>query len=368
MFRKLFRALWITAFIVLFTLMTINSFKAKEWDFTVFYRTAEHLWNGEPVYSFARDLGNSYKYPPWITPLFLPMVALSENTASILWRLIQTASALYVVYWCAARTRYKMAAITAAVVFYGIFMMNILAGQIQLFLLALSLGSYSVISKKPTLGFFGLWTGFSAKIFNLFSLFGLPEGSIRRKSVIKTAIICVLLSLPVLHGFKYDVIAALRAFVETTNSRTGNVLGATNGFPQFWIFLFDLNVFNAIEAWLAFGLSLISVSYLFYFLIQKIENPIHVYAIALAMGAVIHPLAFGYTFAWTYPLAVFAIEKIYFDETPAPHGGIKKTLGIIAFLLLNFYNSGFVASMDWHTPMIAPRAIGAMILSVLLCW
>jgi hypothetical protein len=363
MSRKIFIALVLAAFSILAVLMTVNSFLARDWDFQVYYRTIHHLLHSEPVYSFARDGGSSYKYPPWITPLFLPFSILPEPVANVVWRLLQVLSALFVVRWVSLRLKNPWNALLAAVVFYGIFMINILTGQIQWLLLAITLFSSDLLRRHPLPGFFGVFFGLSAKVFNLFALLGLPKGSIRPRAVIWTLILAGLLGLPVLAGYAhFNPLEALRAYAEAAGSKTGNLGGAKQGFPYFWMFLFRLDENSPLSYWSALGLSFASLAAYFLWIRKRIGDESRSFALSLALGAAVHPLAFSYSFSWVYPLAAFAIEGAFFSG-PVAHQ--RRWLAGIGLIFSNLITSGMIAD-HWPLPPFGPRSIGVILLGLSL--
>lgn len=363
MFRKLGFLLVRVAFAYLLIQMLINAFRAGGWDFPVYHRTARHLLHGEPIYDLARDQNDSFKYPPWIAPFFLPLSPFPLAVAAPLWQLLQCASAWSIFQWCRKHTRHTLTVPLSAVFFYGIFHVNILAGQIQLPLLAIALHGYARIQRHPTSGFFALFFSLSTKVFNLLSLIGLPRGSLRPGAILKIGIFAFLLSLPALSGFQGgSPLLALRAYVEVATSKTGNLRGAHQGFPAFFEWVTQ-SLHIPMREWQAFGASVITAFWIFRTLRRRIAVQSQVFAMALAFGAAIHPLAFSYSFTWTYPLGAFAVEHAFLSAPKSLRLRGMAALGLFFLLILP---SAFIADQGYSMPTFGPRAIGVFLLAWVL--
>jgi hypothetical protein len=341
--------------------MVVNSFLAKDWDFKVFYRTAENLLKAEPVYSLMRDQGNSFKYPPWIAPFFVPLLPFGERAANVVWRVFLVVCTGYSALWCARAARDRMSAVITVVLFYGIFHLNLLSGQIQLPLLALSLFAWNRLERSPDTGIMALFFAFSAKVFNVFSFLGVPGRFFTGRVLALTALFCLVLSFPVLAGYDGRPFEAFRAFLETGTSRTGNLSGGHDGFASFFLFL--TGSAGGFAEWLAFGASVWGVGGYFFWLKRRVAGARELFSIALAFGAAIHPLAFSYSYAWAFPLNVVAVDRF----RSGSRGGIRDwVLFASGLALLHVYGSGFASKMAGDLPVFGARAIGCFVLAWLL--
>src|SRR4051812_24477778 len=68
-------------------------------DFTVFWRSARLVLDGQPLYSVARDGAMVFKYPPWILPSLLPLALLPLDLAKILWGFVEVFSIFGIALW-----------------------------------------------------------------------------------------------------------------------------------------------------------------------------------------------------------------------------------------------------------------------------
>ncbi|NDG85145.1 MAG: DUF2029 domain-containing protein [Proteobacteria bacterium] len=361
MFRRVFNLLFGVACGAVFVLMIVNSFLAKDWDFTVFYRAAENLFKSEPVYALIRDQGSSFKYPPWIAPFFVPLLLFGERAANGVWRGFLVLCAAYSVLWCARAVRDRMSAMVTVVLFYGIFHLNILSGQVQLPLLALSLAAWNRLEHSPDSGITALFLAFSAKVFNVFSFFGVPRRFFTARALGLAAFLCFALSLPVLAGFQWNPLAAFHAFLETSTSRTANLSGGRDGFASFFLLLTGAN--GASAEWAAFAGSLLCVGAYLFRLKRRIRDSREFFAVALAFGAAVHPLAFSYSFVWAFPLNVFAVDRFRSGVRGGIADGALLACGIF---LLHVYGSGFTANLGFDLPVFGARAIGCFLFAWLL--
>ena len=351
------------AFGYLLIQMIVNAFRAGGWDFPVYHRTALHLLQGDPIYDLARDQEASFKYPPWIAPFFLPLSWFSLKVAAPIWQLFQVACAGMIFLWTRRHSRHPLTVPLSAVLYYGIFHVNILSGQVQLPLLALALLGYSRIQHSPFTGFSLLFFSLSTKIFNLFSLIGLPRGTLRIPSILGTMTLAGILGIPALMGFaEGGVFSALKAYVEVATSKTGNLRGAHQGLPGFFEWLSEIAHFP-IPGWVAFGSSLMIAFFLFLRLKRKIRAQSQIFAVALALGAAIHPLAFSYSFTWTYPLGAFAVEHAFLSGTKSLGLRILATLGLFFLLVMQ---SGLISDRGILMPNFGTRAIGTLLLAWVL--
>ncbi len=359
---KILDIVFLNAFVVIFVLMVANSFLAKDGDFRVFYRTGRLLLDGEPVYSFARDQAEGFKYPPWIAPFFIPLALIPESMSNVVCRLLQVSSLVYVMRWCALATGSAMAPLIAIVLAYGVLTFNILSGQVQLVLLALSLHGFDRLRNKQGRGLVILISALSVKIFNLFSLIGVPIQFFRFRWVLGTGILFVLLSLPVIFGFDGDVLEMIRMFKETAGSRTGNLTGARESLSSSFLFLFRLNPENETARWGAFLAALISGAGYLWWLRSRIQNQRVFFAVALAFGAVIHPLAFAYSFAWAIPMTAFVVHRMR-SSASLFHERIVFGAGIY---LLFLYGSAPIFRFGMAPSTLGQMAVGCFLLASLL--
>ena len=119
--------------ILVFILIRHTFFQGQ--DFEVFWRAGLNLRKGLPLYPLTNEDPMVFKYPPWFAPFFIPFSLLSLGSAKIIWGLIQGLSLLgiqSVLYsWGVSRG----VLLISLLVFWGIWMVHGLDGQVNLPLL-----------------------------------------------------------------------------------------------------------------------------------------------------------------------------------------------------------------------------------------
>jgi hypothetical protein len=359
---RILDGIFVVAFAVILVLMVANSFLAKNWDFSVFYRTGRLLLDDGPVYSLVRDQAGGFKYPPWVAPFFVPFALLPESAANAVWRLLQVFSLIHVIRWCARATGSAMAPLIATVLSYGVLTFNILSGQVQLVLLALSLQGFERMKRGAVPGLVILISVLSVKIFNLFSLLGVPFRFFGVRAVLWTGFLFAVLSLPVISGFDGDVLQMIRMFRETAGARTGNLAGAREGLSSLFLFLSRSDPEDEVSRWSAFLAALVTGGGYLWWLRSRIRDERVFFAVALAFGAAIHPLAFAYSFAWALPMTAFAVHRM----RSCASGLRDRILFGTATYLLFFYGSAPVFRFGTDAFVFGPRAVGCLLLALVL--
>jgi hypothetical protein len=135
-------------------------------DFTVFWNAARAFWEGRSVYACGAPEVMGFKYPPWILPVFLPFGKLDLEVAKWVWGGLSALVFVSIVTWLSRRTR-PLPLTVVLLAFVPLLNTHAFDGQITLWLLAAGLWGMERFR-----GF--LVYPFSAKIFTLFPLLGLP--------------------------------------------------------------------------------------------------------------------------------------------------------------------------------------------------
>ncbi len=302
-----------TSILALFLTLFINATRGHGNDFLVFYQAAHHYLTGEPLYSFARDGGRCYKYPAFVTPLFLPFSFFSETVAGVLWRLFSLAS-LFWITWRLRRRKIKIEVIALALIpFWGIWMNNIVSGQSAIFLTALAFAGYEILDQKkyPILAWTILGLSLSMKIFHLFALMGLDKKHWKIKGFWIACVVLIILGLPALAGSHWSLVQLLKNYYQTINTPAGVMNGGTYSFPHFFEFLLGDWISNPAKKWLSQLLALMLVLAVFLITQKDMEEPVYRFASALALSVCLHPLSFQYSFASVYPLAVMVLHHSF---------------------------------------------------------
>ena len=177
----------IAAFVLLLGAVSlVRSTASQGTDFEVFWRAANHVLSGEPLYLLSRDGGMVFKYPPWIVPFFFPLGLLPVWLAKWAWGGIEVASLALVIAWLRLRAHVRAGTLFAMLLAYwGLWAVHALDGQIVLPMLAVALGFRGATLPRLT----ALATALSAKIFTVLPLVSLvlPGGILGRASLRRLA-------------------------------------------------------------------------------------------------------------------------------------------------------------------------------------
>ncbi len=335
-------------------------------DLEVYIRTAYRLWAGEPIYVPHLDGLQSFKYPPWIAPLFAPLAFLSLRGAEVLWRLIQWASLLGMlallirtgkdkVDASSERLSFQPLALTF-ISFQGVWNYNLLMGQITPLLCLAALWS----AARPTPArLAAAQVALSAKIFPLLaalpSLIDLARiGKPRRalQALGLGAIAAAALSVPALRATpEASPKALLTSFFATASQGGQNLAGAQNGLPALLARVFgtpDAVASARSQIGLAAaGLGIAAAAWL-WARRPLGGRPVAQTALALALSHAINPLAFDYGLALAFPWFALQLGQLA-NERP-----LRETLKTPSFWL-------FFAAWAWIVLPLPYRALAVFL-------
>lgn len=109
-------------------------------DFSVFWWAGRHLAVEQiPVYDVARDGAMAFKYPPWAAPLFVPLALFPVEIAKFFWAMISVGSLVYCLVWLRSHAISLSQALWVALLFWGLWAVHMMDGQIMLPILAVCL-------------------------------------------------------------------------------------------------------------------------------------------------------------------------------------------------------------------------------------
>ncbi len=358
---------------VLALVLVLNAFRARGGDYVVFWNAAVHLSEFSTIYDFARDGLDCFKYPPWIALLILPLSAFDQVTSGVIWRVFQLICLAYVVNWTVKATGEWFISIFTLVLFWGFWVSNIATGQITIFLLALSLYGFELLkesrdapsSVRRAFGWVFLFSGLSAKAFQVLALAAVPRTFIRKSSVLLAAFGLFLLSLPALLTYGSPV-RMIQAYFETAGSSGLNLGGGMYGLPVLWTRILGLDLLATESRMVGYVPSaLMALATIFW--IKRAMFPKNfpaLFAAGIALATAVHPLSFSVAFVWAYPLAVFALREAF--DTHAS-SRLSKVLAIIGILFLTVLDSKLTSGLlsDRFGPL-AIKAIGVFLLSFAL--
>ena len=321
-------------------------------DFEVYWHAVRAWTTGLPPYAQYSTCyaGLVFKYPPWILPLFLPLVFLSLPAAKWVWTLLQVLAIGYTIYWARRQVARTWVALLVALMFWWMWLAHTEFGQIMVFLLALGVGikpsqavtnpprknqnkshkkspqelpkelidlprkqSWSNQSQWAFLSFL-----FTAKIFSVVSLLGAWRNISQRRVVLIGLGYLVLAHLVLIvtsPGLPPNWLVDLyRAWMDAAFSG-GEQLGATivrgqqnHGFVAVFLRIFDVNATLVhFDIFVALALAL-GLSGLWHYFSRSLSFQER-WVGWLALGVIVHPLAWHHSFVMAYPLCVLSLDR-----------------------------------------------------------
>ncbi|HAR41135.1 MAG TPA: hypothetical protein DCS07_00625 [Bdellovibrionales bacterium] len=291
-------------------------------DFGVYWK-ATHTWAFEhlsPYLFDPSDQGFVFKYPPWILPLFYPFGWVSLETGKILWGLLELASLAAASLWLFRAGIRLRILLLVNILFWWIWLGHFYFGQLTLLLLASALWAVPPKGETfKTIRLAALAALFSAKIFSLVSLLGFGERVFRLRFIAATlgwiaGLSAVTALLFLLHGVDVSPWTLLLQWVHSASSggaELGNdiVRGQMNhGFTAGILRWLEVPATVVWADFVVFGILFAGFGSLWGFFSKKLRFQER-WAGWLALGVIVHPLAWHHSFVLTFPLCAFALDK-----------------------------------------------------------
>lgn len=281
-------------------------------DFEVFWLAARAILDGISPYRLESQGGMIFKYPPWILPAFLPFAFFSLEAARWLWGFCEIFSLFFVVFFLFKKGISFRLLFFLSALFWGIWAVHALDGQVELPLLALCLWAWK--KRKERFPFLVLVWALTAKVFTVFALLGLRRNDWTIGKLIFLLITLTTLTLPALWITPEKTGLIL---VQDWMSAAGSggemlagekVRGRENqGLPALIMrllivpaadFRWDLLVFTVLA--LVSGFCWIKFT-------KHLPDEERWFG-SLALSAALHPLAWIHLFVFTFPLVATAVS------------------------------------------------------------
>ncbi|MGE0615712.1 MAG: glycosyltransferase family 87 protein [Bacteriovoracia bacterium] len=281
-------------------------------DFDVFWRTARYVLDGQTTYSVQRDWANVYKYPPWSVPAFFPFAMAPLWFAKWVWALLQVASLFYVGRFLANRVRRRRSVFIPLLLFWGIWVVHALDGQVNLMMLAGALWASERFARVSVIQAPSIVWFLSLKIFTGLGVVGYLGVFRNWKAWASTVLVLGGLSLPSLWVAPRHSPAELLASWSLAASSAGalfhneKVRGRDNqGLPALVLRVAKVPAIeHRTDVYIAAGLALLlGLAWFFY---SQGARPLVRQAGWLALIPVVHPLAWFHLFVFAFPIVVLA--------------------------------------------------------------
>ncbi len=379
MVRPLRQAWIVLAFGAIGAVILSNALFARSGDFTTFYHAAQNVLAGQPIYldpallDPGQQNDNTYffKYPPWIATIFSPLALLEVTGAGIAWRLICALLSFLMIAWTLKRTQNPALLGLVTVSFWGFWVINLVTGQTVIPLAAATLfGAVAVESEtqnrtRSALGSALLWLGLSTKIFPLFVLVGLRWRELKKIRVLPFALAALLLSLPVLAAFSWNIPSALSNYLSVLSSSKGGIGGGYYGLPVGFAYLLDLPVEEISSLLTGFYPSAVLGAAVLFFAKsrERLRSDFALrFALALGIASAIQPLAFTYSYVAVFPLCALAVDRAW-RANESKLARLLAVTGWLAVVLLHSKASDFLG-LSWLTlGFVSTKPLGVFLLA-----
>jgi hypothetical protein len=293
-------------------------------DLNVYWKAVQTWFSGLSPYKYTpAERGFVFKYPPWFLPFFAFLRWMGYEFAKGVWACAELVLLGFCVKWMTEHGISLTISLISTFLYWFIWLGHFSAGQITLFLLAAALW---VIDKKaansktiaPGRGAF-LFLIFSSKVFSLFSLLGIWRSIARPKvlfliglfSLVLHAIVFVLHSYPT---SLESIIEIYRDWIQSAGSGAAElgyevVRGTGNhGFPAAILRWVDPQAkYLALDV-ITSGFLALVVGVTWYRVSRYLAFE-EAWAGWLALGVIIHPLAWHHSFVLTFPLSAYSLQS-----------------------------------------------------------
>jgi len=291
----------------------IHFAQASSQDFQVYWNAVRAWLAGRPPYAYnPQDLGFVFKYPPWMLPLFAPFGFIPWEASKTIWILAQIAIIGYSVRWLIRNRVQWQVAIGTAFLFWWIWLAHASAGQFTMALLFTALWAFPFESPNRTSV---LALIFSSKIFSLITLGGLWRQYLRPRVWLSIVGFLLVAHAIIFALSPHETFLSLYSGWFRAATSGGAELGAevvrgqgNHGFTAGilrWSGV-DSRSFNwDIGTSLVLGVLFGGIWTRFSRLLSSAER----WAGWLALGVIVHPLAWHHSFVLAFPLCAFAWDR-----------------------------------------------------------
>lgn len=350
------------------SVLTLHRGIAFSDDFEVFWRSANALLAGEPVYS-VETFGNMvFKYPPWILPPFVPFALLPLEAAKWVWGFFNAGLLLFIIQFLRNRAAISAGVLAPTLLAYGgLLLVHAMVGQITLVLLAIYLAGFEVFTKpeKRTVPRWALlvW-GASAKIFTVFPLLALASARRDLKPLAVTAVILLALAFPVIVlSYGGDAAVFMEEWIHSVFSGTRTIEGKTIGFmtrelqgiPPFLMRVLDLSEEDRSHILSTTLVSFFGAAFAWKFASRKMP-PLERWIGWIALTPLVQPLSWFHFFLLTLPLAAVTLQKAW---------TISRTrlfpLSVIGVVLITAVTQKTLGSVGFELEMLSVKTWGVLI-------
>ncbi|MCM0604589.1 MAG: DUF2029 domain-containing protein [Xanthomonadaceae bacterium] len=327
-------------------------------DLEAYWMTGYNLAHGNPLYAVGDRPGISIqKYSPWMSILFLPIGFFKFETSKWIWTFVQIASYAVIFKWCFTQ-KYKPWVIALTFIcFWGNFAIASVDGYVSpLFLALLLLCVERLKTKKDTIATVLITFLYSARIFQVISLIGLPKKSINKKNILVTAGVFIALTLA-LTGYSKSGIPfmIIKEWIDNANTTPFFATEFRNyGFPAAELRILGITP-NDFKLSLILSAVMTLPALALYPLYTKRFSDLERFMTALGLSLMVSPMTWKSTYVLSFPLALMA-----FDSAVRSKNRRIIILALASIVLTGFMTSTVFGSFGAFFEKISGKSIGVL--------
>jgi hypothetical protein len=321
-----------TGLALLVRLYRLCAFTAS--DFEVYWY-AVHAWvDGKSPYGLYSNVYNGlvYKYPPWSLAFFLPFAGLGMEISKVIWLSLQVLAIAYSARWLILCGIHRRIVFAMTLTFWWMWLAHAYFGQVMVFILASALAFGGAVSPKKRVTFGSetraafLGVIFSTKIFSVVSLIPIWKHIFRWRTIMLGLVVLAIAHLLILLTYPLDrigysgagmidlIVGLYRDWAHAAASGGAElgeeiVRGQQNhGLPAAILRNFHI---GATQVGADVGIAVVLAAILggiWYQASRKLKWE-EQWAGWLALGTIVHPLAWHHSFIMAFPLCTFSIAR-----------------------------------------------------------
>ena len=334
---------------------------ADSGDFLVYWRAARAWLSGSGSPYGLLDpsaVGFTFKYPPWILPLFVPFGLLPFSVAKWMWAILELLCLIYSMKRLAESGARIAVIFFVALCFWWIWQDHFWSGQLTIVMLAATLWITPSEHEWPLADALTAWL-LSSKFYTLVTLLGKWRSFLRAKTLVLLTLL-VLAPTTLVWGLMwtrdpahaFSLADLFREFAHSASS--GGIemgvntirSGINHSFTAAILRVFGISsekqVYDSVVP-----IVLAGVLGAFWSRISRGMDRVQAWSGWIALGAVIHPLAWDHSFVMAYPICVLALESALRSKRRLWIGVAIAGVACIGLIVPYIFGSEFVKPFDF---------------------
>lgn len=350
------------ALVLVFSIALIRDTYYVGNDFQVFHKSVQYFFNGISIYDLSHAREMVFKYPPWWFPLIIPFGLIPYKLAALVWGVVQVVSLFVVGRELYRRGAHPWVLRITFTVFWGLWAVHALDGQVMLPLLAFGMFFLSRAEKSPLITAVITFL-FSAKIFSILAVAPLWKSILKPHTL---SLLVVFLVIGVAISFSRAPESKMTEFFHSWKNAAssgsalmdgGKTRGRENqGLPVLVLRAFNIPIEDAqTELAVAFFVTLaISVFGLF---LTRGLGLFESFIIWLPLAVITHPLSWFHSFTWVFPIAVMTLSSAMVSKNR-----VRLAIAALGVLLVCVVTEKTLGDFGKSLELLSVKSLGALVL------